>query len=82
MQYLMLDAEHQRLILQQRLLQYETEHYQHALNASLLTASADPSDEVAEAIKDAEQSMAVIEAAHGQVRGEIDALDPASPQRA
>ena len=75
MKYLMLDAGQKKALLSDRLLRYETEHYQHDLNARLLEASGDASDESVAAITAARQAMSVIEVAHAEVESELASLD-------
>lgn len=68
MDYVKLDADKQKAMLEQRLAQYEAEHYNHAVNVALLRASADASsDDVKRAIADEERAMAALDGAHDEV---------------
>lgn len=68
MKYEKITADQQAQMMDQRLAQYEAEHYQHAVNLALLEAQPAPLDE---------QELAAWEQAKEQARGAMQTLDRA-----
>lgn len=78
MNYTVLTPEAQQAMLEQRLAQYEAEHYQHAINV-LILGVVDAADEGAkEAIKSSKAAMSVLDKAHASVVKEIALRSPKS----
>lgn len=74
MQYDTLAADAQRQLLNQRLAQYEAEHFQHTVNRDLIVASGDTSEAAVAQVKAAVDAMAVLDQAHAEVKKRLAAL--------
>lgn len=72
-EYKTLSAEQREQMIQQRLAQFEAEHFNHEMNKIAVSALPDGEDKV-KAIKEAEEAQATIEAA-------IAALDTGSKKQ-
>lgn len=74
MKYEKLSKEAQEQMLEQRLIQYEQEHFAHATNKALLQATGDTDPSVTAAIAEADKAMAVLDKAHANTKVEIAKL--------
>lgn len=75
MQYERLDNNQKKQLLEQRLTQYEAEHYQHSLNKHLLEQSGDASEQTKFAMKQADDAMATLDHAYHCCQEELVKLD-------
>ena len=76
MKYEKLEADQQAQMLEQRLGQYEMEHYQHSVNLSLLVASGATDDATKEAIKASQDAMDALDDAHANTLKEAAKVKP------
>jgi hypothetical protein len=70
MKYERINDDQKLQMLDQRLTQYEQEHYNHAVNLALLRATRAIDDGTKVAIKQAEEALATLDAAHANVKTE------------
>ncbi len=70
MKYEKIDDDQKTQMLDQRMAQYEQEHYNHALNLTLLKATGATDDITKDAIKQAEDAMSTLDSAHANVKKE------------
>ncbi len=70
MQYEKINDDQKKQMLDQRMAQYEQEHYNHAINLSLLKATGATDDATKTAIKQAEDAMTTLDKAHANVKTE------------
>lgn len=85
MEYSELTDDEQVQILQQRIRQYEGEHFNHSVNKELLLASvpagSEPDDATKEAIKAAEEAMKTLDDAHTNTKAKVEALKAPKAQK-
>lgn len=79
MKYAALTTADQRAILEQRLRQYEADHFSHAINKDLLVASGATDDATKQAIKQADEAMATLDKAHAEVTKKLAAMPAPTP---
>lgn len=78
MEYEKINTDQQVQMLEQRMAQYEAEHFGHVTNRALLLASPHAEDDdVQAAIQNAEEAMATLDEAHANVKKEIAKLKAA-----
>lgn len=74
MEYEKLSTNQQINMLEQRLAQYEQEHFNHSINLKLLADSGDTSPEGETAKQAAEEAMKVLDQAHANTKTELQSL--------
>lgn len=74
MKYEKLNNDQQQQMLDQRLTQYEQEHYNHAVNLALLEASGAEGDQIEAAKKVARDALKTLDDAHKNTKAEIAKL--------
>ena len=75
MKYTTLTADYQKRMLEQRLVQYEQEHFSHAVNERLLVASGATDEDTKNAIKIAKDAQATLDKAHAEVTKKLQAIN-------
>lgn len=80
MKYEKINDDQKRQMLDQRLGQYEQEHYNHAINLALLKATGATDDATKAAIKQAEEAMVTLDKAHANVKTEKAKVVPSTPK--
>lgn len=85
MQYEKLTDEARAQMLDDRLAQYEAEHYQHEVNVQLLTASGSDDSATTAAINEAKAAQLILDKAHAGVKAEAvkvkSKMKPAKPEK-
>lgn len=71
MNYEKINNDQKRQMLDQRLAQYEQEHYNHSINVRLLKASGVTDDATKAAVKQAEDAMKILDGAHANIKVEM-----------
>ncbi len=80
MKYEKINDDQKQQMLDQRLAQYEQEHYNHAINLALLKASGTTDASTKAAIKQAEDAMTTLDKAHANVKTEKAKVGPPAPK--
>lgn len=71
MKYEHLTTDQQAQLIEQRLANYEREHFEHGLNLAALEASGATDPDTMTAADNARQAMAVLDAAHATATAEL-----------
>lgn len=79
MKYEKLTDDEKAAMLDNRLRQYEQEHYNHSINVALLRASGAADDATLAQIAVGETAMATLDAAHANTKAELAKVKPKKP---
>jgi hypothetical protein len=79
MEYTNIDRSQQAQVLRSRLQQWEAEHLNHATNISVLKATGVDSEQRRAQIKQSEDAMKVLDAAHAEVMSQLSKIEAETP---
>lgn len=77
MEYEKITADQKKQMLDQRLAQYEQEHYNHSVNLTLLKATGATDEQTKVAIQAAEEAMNTLDEVHANTKAELNKIDTA-----